>query len=305
MAVALASRFWRLGSPKIYHEVATRLSDLAVQGIDTLMEVQITEAGFRGGSASQPEVNFYLNAHLRLLSTPTGEVIYTRDFQYLGRARPFRAWFSDDAQALRTAFSESIGSLSERILDELFAVTKFPFDSGLWALPGQPEFGSCWFRPLYPALEYTSLWDSIKQNKPGIQIRYTPVISLQPVLRWEPFPRPRDRNLANAAVLARISDISYDLKIWEVSDGYPARLVSDVSGLADAQYRPVLPLKPATRYFWTFRAKYRLDGKVQVTRWAFSGIPSNVPAEYPQRPPGGNCELDAIPATNYFRFVTP
>ncbi|WP_419586346.1 hypothetical protein [Thiolapillus sp.] len=27
MAVALASRFWRLGCPKIYHEVATRLSE--------------------------------------------------------------------------------------------------------------------------------------------------------------------------------------------------------------------------------------------------------------------------------------
>ncbi|WP_419641462.1 hypothetical protein [Thiolapillus sp.] len=25
MVVALASRFWRLGCPKIYHEVATRL----------------------------------------------------------------------------------------------------------------------------------------------------------------------------------------------------------------------------------------------------------------------------------------
>lgn len=279
--------------------------DLIFQGITTLVEVQVTEAGFRGGSGSQPEVNFYLNAHLRLLSTATGEVIYTRDFQYLGRARPFAAWFSDDAQALRAAFGESIESLSERILDELFVVTKFPFDSGLWALPGQPEFGSCWFRPLYPALDYTSLWDSIRRYEPGMHIRYTPVDSLQPVLRWEPFPRPRDLKPANAAVLARISDITYDLKIWETSAGYPARLVDDVSGLADAQYRPVLPLKPATQYFWTFRAKYRFDGQVQVTRWAFSGIPSNVPAEYPQRPPGGNCDLDAIPATNYFRFVTP
>ncbi|WP_419653704.1 hypothetical protein [Thiolapillus sp.] len=26
MVVALASRFWRLGCPKIYHEVATRLA---------------------------------------------------------------------------------------------------------------------------------------------------------------------------------------------------------------------------------------------------------------------------------------
>ena len=95
------------------------------------------------------------------------------------------------------------------------------------------------------------------------------------------------------------------MKIWEAPDNFPARLVDDVSGLTDAPYRPVLPLKPATRYFWTFRAKYRLYGQAQVTRWAFSNIPSNVPAEYPQRRPGGKCDIDAIPATNYFRFVTP
>ena len=32
MVVALASRFWRLGCPKIYHEVATRLGWLAGAG---------------------------------------------------------------------------------------------------------------------------------------------------------------------------------------------------------------------------------------------------------------------------------
>ncbi|WP_419630706.1 hypothetical protein, partial [Thiolapillus sp.] len=35
MAVALASRFWRLGCPKIYHEVATRLLLFVRGSVDT------------------------------------------------------------------------------------------------------------------------------------------------------------------------------------------------------------------------------------------------------------------------------
>ncbi|WP_419641434.1 5-formyltetrahydrofolate cyclo-ligase [Thiolapillus sp.] len=39
MAVALASRFWRLGCPKIYHEVATRLYDRLLREVraDTVL----------------------------------------------------------------------------------------------------------------------------------------------------------------------------------------------------------------------------------------------------------------------------
>jgi hypothetical protein len=31
----------------------------------------------------------------------------------------------------------------------------------------------------------------------------------------------------------------------------------------------------STRHYWTFRARYRLDGQVQVTRWAFSAAASS------------------------------
>ena len=280
-------------------------ADLSKQGINTAVEVQVTEAGFRGGSGFQPNVSFYLNAHIRVIAADNGMEIYTRDFQYLSLERPFVEWFSDGSKELSSGFTQAMVTLSHRIVDELFIVTDFPFDSGLWALPGQPEFGSCWFRPIYPELKYTSLWHSIRHNLPGIHIRYTEVDSLQPLFKWEAFPRPRDQKASNASLLKEIADVTYDLKIWEATSDYPERLVYDISGLYDPQYRPTFPLKPMTKYFWTFRARYRLAGQSQGTRWAFSSIPSNAPSDYPQRRPGGTCDLDAIPSTNYFRFLTP
>lgn len=279
--------------------------DLSRQGIGSAVEVQITEAGFRGGSGVQPHVSFYLNARIRTFATSSGTEIYTRDFQYLSRERPFSEWFSDGSRELVSVFSQAMAGLAERIVDELFIVTDFPFGSGLWALPGHPEFGSCWFRPVYPELRFTSLWHSIRNNAPGIQVRYTEVDSLQPLFRWEAFPRPRDRKAGNASVLEKIADVTYDLKIWEAAGDFPDRLVYDVSGLRDPQHRPAFPLKPATKYFWTFRARYKLEGQPQATRWAFSSVPASAPSDYPQRQPFGTCDLDAIPSTNYFRFTTP
>lgn len=292
-----------LASPKPSGSI--NYASLATQGVDTLVETEITEAGFRGGSGSQPKVRFYLNARIRLRTSGDGRELYTRDFQYLSRERPFADWFASGSQALQTAFREGVDGLAGRVVDELFLVTKFPFDSGLWAMPGQPEFGTCWFRPLYPEYRFTSLWHSIRHNEPGISIIYTRVDSLQPELSWEPLPRPRDRTPQNEDVIGRISAVSYDLKIWEEEAGYPARLVLDVGGLDEPRYVPAIPLREKTKYLWTMRARYSLAGEPQVTRWAFSNIPSNSAEDYPQRQAGSTCDLDAIPSANYFRFETP
>lgn len=272
---------------------------------DTVVEVRITEVGFRGGSGPNPNVNFYLNARIRLINVNTGSESYTRDFQYLSRARPFAEWFSNGATVLLSGFGQAMETLADRIVDELFIVTGFPFGSGLWALPGQPEFGSCWIRPMQPELKYASLWHQIQKHSPGIEIRYTEVESLQPLFQWETFPRPRDLTPANEVVLNKISDVTYDFKIWNATGDYPERLVYDVSNLKDAQHRISITLTPKTKYYWSVRARYKLADRVQVTRWAFSNIPSNTPSDYPQRHPGGSCDLDAIPSTNYFRFITP
>ena len=132
-------------------------------------------------------------------------------------------------------------------------------------------------------------------------IEYERVATLQPLLRWEPVPRPRDLESTERDKAARIRDVRYDLKVWEAPDGQPARLAIDVAGLSAPEYRADPPLKPGTRHFWTFRARYRLDGTEQATRWAYSSVPANGPG----MPAGGSCDLEEIPATNYYRFETP
>ncbi len=276
-------------------------ASLASAGLDTVAEVQVTEAGFQGGAGREPHISFYLNAHVRLLDSRTGNEHYGRDFHYSSQERPFAEWLDNGAVELSLGFEQAQAILAERIVDELFLVTRFPFASGLWALPGQPEFGTCWFRPIQPAIEYSSLWYSIRHNAPGIHMLYPVVTSVQPLLEWEPLPRPRDLVAQNEALIRQIGNVTYDLKVWEAPNDFPQRLVCDLSGLAEPRHQFAEALKPKTKYFWTVRARYKLAGKPQATRWAFSLIPTTAPG----MPPGGSCELDEIPTTSYFRFVTP
>jgi len=242
-----------------------------------------------------------MNADIQLMDTKTGEKQYRRDFHYLSKALPYDEWFADGARQLSRGFEQAQVALAERIIDELFLVTSFPFDTGLWSFPGQPEFGSCWFFPVYPSSQYSSLWYSIRHNSPGITLLYANVDSTQPLLQWEPFPRPRDLTPDNESLVRQISNVTYDLKIWEASHDYPERLVYDRTNLVDAKHKLEYPLNPQTKYFWTIRARYNISDKPQATRWAFSLIPSTAEG----MPPGGSCDLDEIPNTNYFRFMTP
>lgn len=280
-------------------------------GVDSIAAIEVTEVGFQGGRGAQPEVSFYAIAQITVRDAAAGTLHYQRDFRYDSEPRPYRSWFENGSVVLADGFRRAVANLAERVLDELFIVTDFPFDTGLWTLPGAPGFGVCWFQPIHPPYRQRSMpasvWEGMRHPMTGEQamarnlIVYTSVDSLRPTLRWEPFPRPRDRQPENEAVLSRISDVSYDLKIWKATSGYPSRLVYQRSGLSRPEHTLAYDLTPHTRYYWTFRARYRLDGRAQATRWAFSLAPAGVPG----MPAGGTCELDNIPPTNYFRFETP
>ena len=284
-------------------DYASSYSALADQGVDTVLEISIPGAGFQGGSGKKPSIFFYMTTRVRFTDPRDHRELYTRDFLYLSHERPFGEWFEGGAKQLALEFERATHGLAERILDELFLVTGFPFPSGLWAVPGDPAFSTCWFRPIYPERRLRPVWafmlhpGSLDVDKD--MLLYPLVDSLQPTLEWESLPRARDLVPENQDIIARISDVRYDLKVWEANHGYPERLVYDRVGLEGPKHRLEYALEPNTRYFWTFRARYNLDGEPQVTRWAFSLAPGN-----PPMPPTGSCDLDMIPDPNYYRFTT-
>jgi hypothetical protein len=126
--------------------------------------------------------------------------------------------------------------------------------------------------------------------------------------------------------LEKISDVTYDLKIWKGRNGSLTELVYERTGVkaietwnetmvspvritasgqetlasrlrreGTAEHKIGVPLEPASEYFWSVRARFKLDGKVRVTMWSRFNYPNEL----------DNCEQNSIRPGLYYRFRTP
>jgi hypothetical protein len=85
--------------------------------------------------------------------------------------------------------------------------------------------------------------------------------------------------------------VTYDLKIWQVEGCERGRLVYERRGLTTPEHPMEESLAPASRYFWSVRARFALDARPTATRWA------HVDATH--------CFPNDIPDWQYHRFTTP
>lgn len=123
--------------------------------------------------------------------------------------------------------------------------------------------------------------------------------TLRPTFRWEPFPRAADLVEFDARAGGRMVTVSYELRLWKIGkefsgspvapgsrtrseatadftyswrhecrDTDPGELVSTKQGLVTPEYTLEIPLQPNSRYFWTVRAHFTLDGKRRATEWS-------------------------------------
>ncbi len=132
---------------------------------------------------------------------------------------------------------------------------------------------------------------------------YPNVDSLRPTLRWESFPRREDLEADREGVLRRVNAVTYDLKIWKAMEGYqsrriqrqeiaaPGELVYSRTGLPGPSHRVETPLEPSTQYFWTVRARFKINGRSRVTEWGELIIVPGLPFD-PK-------------IVSYYRFETP
>ena len=102
------------------------------------------------------------------------------------------------------------------------------------------------------------------------EILFVEVDSLQPTLRWESFPRPQDLIEDKEGMLYLMRNVTYDLKIWSAEGDYPYAIIYSKQGLREAYYKLKEPFEPCSKYFWTIRARFEIEGKVRVTEWGIS-----------------------------------
>lgn len=148
-------------------------------------------------------------------------------------------------------------------------------------MPACGKIASIGLRPVYPPLEKGSfkLWGEFVQ-----------VNSLQPTLRWQVFPRAGDLEADEGGDLKRVEDVSYELRIWKTVNGYSGRRVYAREGLITPYHQLEQVLEPSSRYLWTVRARFVLDGLPQVTEWGLAGY---------------TLRGSVVPNPSCFRFMTP
>jgi hypothetical protein len=76
----------------------------------------------------------------------------------------------------------------------------------------------------------------------------------------------------------RFSQISYDLRIWEVGRPHRDRvrrrdtpkpdLIYEKSGIKENQHRVVKKLRPDSLYYWTVRARFLIDDTERLSEWS-------------------------------------
>lgn len=264
---------------------------LADQGYSAIVEVSVLTIGFTSEGGEQAA--FYMTAKARLVDARTGRELFTGDFRYQSPERPVLAWFESGSALWAVEYDRGTQALAEDILDEVFITSAFPFSDPISMGPGLLSTSGCWFRPTNPPFLHELFGQRMSD--------YAPVDSVQPTLSWEPLPRPQDRTPENVGLIARLEDVRYDLKIWESNNDTPDMLVYERFGLTEPAHRLEYPLKPATRYLWTFRARYRLDGEERATMWATRWVPDK-----PLFPSASSlCYQNTLSALLYFRLETP
>jgi hypothetical protein len=231
----------------------------AAFGVDSVVETSLIEAGTRGTGINAP-VGVHLRARVRVLATGDNGERLVADYLYQGRHRTLAEWAADDGRPLKTELEAGYRALGEHIYDQVFELLPLP-DRRAHSAGGalSTAFG---LAPISPPTRGQLSGESVL----GDILEWTAVDSLRPTLQWQAFPRASDVAVAPAE-MARVREVSYDLVIAQEMHRAPERIVYRRQGLPAPEHRLETALEPGTRYFWTIRSRFQLDGRSRLTEW--------------------------------------
>ena len=134
-------------------------------------------------------------------------------------------------------------------------------------------------QPQYPPFEKStfSRWGN-----------FVEVDSLQPTLRWQPFPRPQDRAVTTAGMLTQIEGITYELRIWKTKATRCMRAtasnclttnwrnrwslrpgISGASGLIFYWMAILAPSNGGLRVVWFVKKRFQIRPAIDLSRFNY------------------------------------
>jgi hypothetical protein len=240
---------------------------LAQRNFDTVLEINLLSISL--------ERSLEIRAAARLIEVGSGNIVSQANYTFLSERRGLKEWMAEGAAALSEAIDRGLRTLAEDIVDENFLLFYPPFDRTMQQVqetgqtilpdPGGPGHVPHYaLAPIYPPIEFG--------GRAFGNRKFVKVNSVSPRLSWESFPRDFDL-LTPGNRPVDISNVGYDLRVFEAgrSTGtflVPAAEVYSARGVLTSSHRIESPLDACTGYFWTVRARFKLDGRSRVTEWA-------------------------------------
>ena len=267
---------------------------LSKQGFDTALEVEFIRISLKN--------SLEMEARARVVSLNDGDVLSSAQYGYASVGLTLEEWMADGAAPLTNAVAQGLESLAEDIVDEAFLL----YHPSTQAPPSRwgpvPYYV---LAPEYPLVEYSSApFGDTGASYPNVEP--AAVASMPPTFRWERFPRPWDSEGPDGTRRA-ITKVRYELKVFDVLEDEswprPGQEVYRAIDLPQAEHRISVELEPCTRYFWTVRARFELDGLTRVTEWAGAYRAALGPEQKPWNLRRG--ATGPKPSWFYFPFVTP
>lgn len=223
---------------------------LAARHVDTVLEITLSQLfneprqwdQWGGGKMNlDPRLPLEMIAHVRLIKTRDNSTVVSEDFAYRGKRYKYSEWGANHGERLAQAMKPGLDQLGSDISDRLFLL--YPFAQR------KANAAYCGLAPLAPV-----------DNKAD---------GLSPLLSWESFPRESDVSVAPDD-MKRVRHVRYDLLVATGGNGETPTALYRADGLKETSLRLPMKLKPDTRYFWSVRARFELDGRTRVTEWATS-----------------------------------
>jgi hypothetical protein len=260
------------------------------KGYGGVLELRVLELHVKSSGKKGADLCLSMNLVARKIDGHAGEERDELEHRVSRGCRSTESWMHDGGKPLFEEIRAGYTLAARQIVDEFYLiyyprvdVDRAKVHSGTGETEPQPKADefipsapTFVLRPIQPALTTqpeANIFASAPKNRIGYGgLQFADVKTLSPRFKWEPFPRDfdlQDTQTKNT----RITDVVYDFQIYEGFSGplkavLPLRPIYTRSGLQESQHQIEEELSYCSWYFWTVRARFRLNDVPRVTEWA-------------------------------------
>lgn len=220
---------------------------LATKGLNSVLEVTLNQvflepAVDRGGKLNlDPVLPLDMRVNVRLVKVSDNSLLFSDVLAYHGKRYQYTKWAANHGEQLVIGLNKGYESLGRDISERIFLL--HPFADRV----GKGESGNCGLGALGPKANMAE--------------------DLSPLLSWQSFPRESDIS-ADTQNMKQVKNVRYELVVGSGDNGETPDMFYRVKDLSETSHKLPMKLSPNTRYFWSVRARFELNGRQRVTDWA-------------------------------------